>query len=625
MKALASGVAFVTFTTLCGLVLGLSFGGVREWSALVSLLVGLAAMSYSYFSTFEPAVVAKIEEAPSKRESKRAQRRRGVAVVSPEIPPARYPIWLWIAGLCFALFALRSFCWLLYVEGGKYRIQSPNNLGDLALHLTYLRYLAQGVPLWPENPIYLTGELRYPAGMDLFNALLFALHLDLVRGLVWTGLLASLATFYALYRWGGSFTVAGFLFNGGLAGYQFWHHFRILDYQGTSSIAWKSIPLSMFVTQRGLLYAIPAALLLLCHWREKFFAAPEHSGDDNRPKRILPFWLELSIYSAMPLFHVHTFLALSFVLAYWLITGTSAIRKEVALLLAAAFLPATAIVWMITDHFHAGSILGWEHGWVQSTGEFARPFFSFWLVNFGMTLPLALLLVGLLVWRMWKDHLSARVAAPFAFTIPAAALFLFACLVKTAPWEWDNIKLIIWSYLLVLPFFWSEILSKLQTPIRYALCFVLFASGAVSVAGGLAVGRPGFELADRSELDSLATELRRLPITARFAAYPTYNHPLLLNGRKLVLGYTGHLWTQGFVYGEIERQLTGLMKGAPNWKEVAAELHVRYLFWGRMEAANYPASRKPWEGSALRVAKGKWGAIYDLEQPAAAPAAQERK
>ena len=120
-------------------------------------------------------------------------------------------------------------------------------------------------------------KLRYPAGIDLFNALLCLVHVDLMRGLVWTGLLGSLATFYAFFRWGGTFGVAGFLFNGGIAGFQFLKTLKFLDYQGTQAdivhrpIAWKSIALSMFVTQRGWLYAIPAALILLWHWRKKYF------------------------------------------------------------------------------------------------------------------------------------------------------------------------------------------------------------------------------------------------------------------------------------------------------------------------------------------------------------------
>src|SRR5206468_8206031 len=118
---------------------------------------------------------------------------------------------------------------------------------------------------------------RYPAGIDLFNALLLCMGVDLIRGLVWVGLLASAAFCYALYRWGGTFTIAGFLFNGGLAGFQWFRNYEWSDYQGVSFIGWKSLALSMLVTQRGLLYALPVGLLLLYHWRAKFF--PPNRGE----------------------------------------------------------------------------------------------------------------------------------------------------------------------------------------------------------------------------------------------------------------------------------------------------------------------------------------------------------
>src|SRR5204863_7111344 len=86
------------------------------------------------------------------------------------------------------------------------------------------------------------------------------------------------------------------------------------DYQGVNTIAWKSIPLALFVTQRGWLYALPVGLLLLYHWRDKFLPAPS-----TRP--LLPFWLELAFYATMPLFHLHTFIALSIVLACLFLFG----------------------------------------------------------------------------------------------------------------------------------------------------------------------------------------------------------------------------------------------------------------------------------------------------------------
>ena len=202
--------------------------------------------------------------------------------------------------------------------------------------------------------------------------------------------------------------------------------------------------------------------------------------------------------------------------------------------------------------------------------------------------------------------------------MPAALIFLFALFVKTAPWGWDNTKLIIWAYFICLPFLWSELIAKWPWPIRTGVCFCLFFSGFVSLIGGMAVGSPCFDIANRIELESIATVLRKIPIKERFAAFPTYNHPLLLDGRKVVLGYGGHLWTQGFDYGSIEQQLKGLMLGAPDWRERARALHARYLFWGREEKREYAASSEPWKGKAAVVATGFWGTIYDLERPASA-------
>src|SRR5262249_26065862 len=132
-----------------------------------------------------------------------------------------------------------------------------------------------------------------------------------------------------------------------------------------------SIPLTMFVTQRGLLYAIPAGLILLWHWREKFFRTTD--GDQStsaelgreRHRRPLPFWLELSIYASMPLFHIHTFMALSILLVCLFVTGDPRVREHILILVFCALVPATFIVFLITDHFSARSVLEFHLGWAQ--------------------------------------------------------------------------------------------------------------------------------------------------------------------------------------------------------------------------------------------------------------------
>ena len=328
MKWLSAGLVFVNLSTVCGLLLGMAGKGLNERSAIFALVSGAAFAVAAYLGTSDRAVQQGNVNSPVvKQKPSNSERRRleSVAQESTSSPVRRFRhLWLWVMTACFAMFAVRSFCWLLYVDGNELKIQSPNNLGDLALHITLIRNFANGVTLWPDNPIYVFSKLRYPAGIDLFNALLCLVHVNLVRGLVWTGLLASLATFYAFFRWAGTFGVAGFLFNGGMAGFQFFKTLKFLDYQGDKTIAWKSIALSMFVTQRGLLYAIPAGLLLLWHWREKFFRTDAGiRSDDSRSNAAqlrrngpLPYWVELSLYASMPLFHVHTFLALTIVLFF---------------------------------------------------------------------------------------------------------------------------------------------------------------------------------------------------------------------------------------------------------------------------------------------------------------------
>jgi hypothetical protein len=82
-----------------------------------------------------------------------------------------------------------------------------------------------------------------------------------------------------------------------------------------------------------------------------------------------------------------------------------------------------------------------------------------------------------------------------------------------------------------------------------------------------------------------------------------------------VLGYPGHLWTQGFKgveYDNARKWLTELMQGDGDWREAARILRVRYIFWGREEMTNYRASKRPWEQPAALVASGSWGKIYDL-------------
>src|SRR5437588_10654215 len=451
MKWITALVTLVNLSVVSGVLLGLAGRGLNPLSAALALMCGAAFAVAAYLLPADKAVrqeAANGPELPRKsRDDSEPESTKHTRTWSALMRYRR--VWFWAMAVCFGAFAIRSFCWLFYIDGSDYKIQSPNNLGDLSLHLTLIKNFANGVALWPDSPIYVFSKLRYPAGIDFFNALLSLVHVDLMIGLVWVGLLSSLAIFYGFYRWGGTFAVAGFLFNGGIAGFQFLKTFQFLDYQGTAAdiahkpIAWKSIALSMLVTQRGWLYAIPAGLVLLWHWRAKFFSQSSVAGgvDPGSPavaeaaaqpaavnahghsKGPLPWWVEFSIYASMPLFHLHTFIALTIVLIVGLfferatelnfvvsllrregiggigrmishpkswpeIFRGAPIRRHAAGILIAAFIPATFFVWLTTDQFHASSVLKWHPGWAQDSTELGAPFFKLGPKDFGSSTSL---------------------------------------------------------------------------------------------------------------------------------------------------------------------------------------------------------------------------------------------
>ena len=130
------------------------------------------------------------------------------------------------------------------------------------------------------------------------------------------------------------------------------------------------------------------------------------------------------------------------------------IRRHAAAMLIVAFIPATFFVWLTTDHFRAASVLKWHPGWAQDSTELGAPFFrlgpkdfgsstsfglllqktwngviapffQFWLPNFGLWVPLALALVGLFGWRIWKGkwRWGDRPPADIAFVLAAVVIF----------------------------------------------------------------------------------------------------------------------------------------------------------------------------------------------------------
>ena len=468
-----------------------------------------------------------------------------------KIPSTKPEAWDWVMLAIFSLASLRAFLWLVYQTGNEWKVLSPYNLGDISLHIQFIRYMASGIRFWPESPILSGTLLVYPPGMDLWNSLLLQAGIPIRQGLVWAGFCGAALTAWSLWRWGGAFAIACLLFNGGLAGLEIFQTHQIQDFQ--SELAWKNLFLTMFVTQRGLLFAIPCGLTLLTAWRDDFFR--DGSG--------IPRWVQFFLYAFLPIFSAHAFLFLSFVLLGIFIFQPRS-RPALLLFVIAAIIPATLSAYLVTGGFSSNSGLRWLPGWMQGNDGW-----KFWLINFGVTLPLMAAL-------FWKGILRGN-SFSRSFLSPALVLFTLCLFVAFAPWEWDNTKLMLWSWITAAPFLWDLVLKPLAGIFRTSLCTLLFFSGAVSLVGGLD-GRHGYTLLERQEVDRAKTVLSIVPSGDRIAVNPEFNNPVILLGYPVVCGYEGHLWSHGLHYRATWAKLQNVIHQGPEWKRDAHEIHADWIF-----------------------------------------------
>jgi len=500
-------------------------------------------------------------------------------------------VWDWIMIGIFALASTRAFFWLIYMDGDELKILSPNNLGDMSLHLGFIHWMAVTRHWWPASPILAGDPLRYPPGSDLFNSLLEVIGVPVTQGLLWCGIGGAALTGYALWRWGRTMALAALLFSGGFAGLSVlkWGdpkaitHFLsdegfigILKLLGDSDSVdeWKNIFLTLFVTQRSFLFALPAGLLLLAAWREENF------GKFRRV--ILPLPIQALLLASMPLFSVHTALYLGVAMA-----GIAIFCPEGRirfLKLAVCSWPIMAFLgWLVAtgaggpSAFHA---LGWSPGWMTDGTV------QFWFWNFGIALPIG----GILCILLLKKNASVEARA---FVWPAAFIFISCLLIRFAPWPWDNMKLMLWSWIVITPYLWTELLVRRQPAVRAFVLILIFGSGAVTLEAGLD-GRHGYELIKRSTLAQTAWVLRNVPNEAVIACAPEYNHPVLILGHPVAAGYEGHLWSHGLDYRGRLAMLNSVMMGEPGWRAKAKSLGISYIYWSDLEIARWPDSQLPW-------------------------------
>lgn len=519
----------------------------------------------------------------------------------PRLPltPLEWTVATLVTALTFA-----HFHGLLLTGPDSYGTRDVMNFGDLPLHISYLRSFVDGTSFPPPNPGYPTDALRYPLGADLYNALWEQVGIATGLHLMLTGFVTILLCVALLLRFGGWWALGGMFFNLGwlttaamLSGAG-WDR---IDFQDGSQF--KNLTLALMIPQRSMLFALPVGLMLI-------LAFDGHVTGKRPLSRNSQIMLGL-LWGVMPLFHLHAFVAVSLILG--LVALAHGGQRGLARLLAApmaltAYLPAILLILHSTAWLQKAGVAHVTLGWMAGD----QPFLPFLWDNFGLWLALPLAVAACL----WLDRSAAGASATRRIALGTVALFALFFTVMLAPWDWDNIKLIIWPWLLLLALcdrLLQPRLDRLSPAAAPVVAALLLAPAILLLAYSTRSGGPdGYGLIARDEVIGTEAALESLPRDAVFAASRRVNHPLDWLGRFRALGYEGHLWSHGIDTRDRDALLQKVMQGAPDWLDAARALGVGYIFWGPPEIAEYGPDPRPWMETLQNVSTMPGFAVYAL-------------
>ncbi len=502
---------------------------------------------------------------------------------------------------------------------------ASQNLGDLPFHLGAIFSFTEANNFPPENPSFAGARFSYPFIADLLTA--FAVKLGagvrdamFVQNLAWALSLVVILERFVLRltenRLASRLAPALLFFSGGLGFVWFlgdyWSQSKSLfdllgslpkDYTIGDGFRWGNSMVVLFITQRSLLLGMPLTLIVLGYlW--KIFATEntEKATNGSAPSPRLPFspsprlpaFVVGLLAGLLPLIHLHSLAVLFVVGVFLFVLKPERWMTWISFAVGVAVIAIPELVWsMAGSASETSKFFGWHFGWDKGDTNVL----SFWITNTGIFIPMLLAGIYLVVQAQNRDAAAAdkevlpqsRKAAkkknkqsklgdtnspltayhpPLFFYLPFAFLFIVSNVAKLAPWEWDNIKVLIYWFVGSIPFValaiaWIWNRGSTIWKVCASVCFVvLIASGALDV-WRVVSGQINYKVFDADAVEIAEQIERRIPADSLFLNAPTYNTAIVLTGRQSLMRYPGHLSSHGIDYATRESDVKLIYQGGP--------------------------------------------------------------
>jgi hypothetical protein len=514
------------------------------------------------------------------------------------------------------------------------------NFGDLAFHLSVISSFAFGGNLPPENPIFAGQVFTYPFMIDFLAALFIRMGAGWPIALLAGNMVLMAALVLIVESLGERLTGSlragriGLLLmigSGGLGFLKFWEDLRgflagpaglkqglvwfmnhlpatyTINNQLANPGGVGEIPLrygnlltTLLIPQRSLLFGLPLVGMIILLWHEGLIRSGEEA-DHLKARQAMR--LAGVLAGLLPLFHAHGFLAVVTVSLplFLLYRHRSWLDFLVPLVLL-----ASPQAWWLSGTAARGTLFKVHLWWEAGT---ANPVL-FWLANNGIFIITLGIVTGLLWWR--RETLAG-------FHLPFWLWLVIPNVVLLAPWPWDNIKLLVyWGMVssVVVGLGVARLLESDRRSWRVLgglLLLSMILSGMIDIWRGLSpVER--IPLLTSDEI-GIAARIRAVtPPRALILHAAIHNSPVVLSGRRSLMGYPGHLWSHGISYGEREADLRRMLAFTPEAPELLARYGIDYVLIGQPELLGFEANEEAFRERYREVFADPGARLYEIRR-----------
>ncbi|MGH3889581.1 MAG: hypothetical protein ACRDSZ_23975 [Pseudonocardiaceae bacterium] len=490
---------------------------------------------------------------------------------------------------------------------------------DFGLHAAIISHLAEFDRMPLDLPVASGANLTYPFLVDLLSALYlrdgWSLHLSLfLPGVLLALACCQLILSFSLRLFGHAGAAVGslalVLLTGSAVGlpvaYAEWRDSGLSLQEFLSNLPRDYTTLSAengnvtnlvahaLLPQRAFLFGLSVGLSVLILL---------HVARDTGNRRYL--FVAGALIGLLPMAHPHSFIACGAVLFALAVEAAFGLRRlpwshlaagGLALVLAA---PQLAWQQLANGGGTGGRLrLGWELGAGESI-------WAYWWTNFGLMGILFVVLPLLLLRRGWRHH-------PVWY-LPCLAILAVTQVYAFQPFEYDNLKLIYYVYLMA-GLFAGFLAVQAYRASRWSLALLLPAALIVAIPGLLSLTRE-FQLRDQFASSSdvaLAGWVRANTAPDDvFISTDRPNQPVAtLGGRSIVMGYRGWLYNFNLPYAEREAAVSAALQGRID-DPMVRRFDPEYLVVAANEGSSWAVDRNSLASLPVVYQNAEW-MVYRL-------------